>query len=476
MALRLAINAANFGTWFIHSVSREFVTDARLKELFGYHADEDLSIEAALAQISEEYRNDVADKLEKAINGNGDYDVTYPVVGLHDKRLRWLRAIGNLKADPSGAFSAFTGVVMDVTEQQQSAQKIERAEEGLRMAIESGELAVWHLDQHLGKIVASHRFHELFGFESEEEVSFESAINQIDLDYQQVVRDAVAASFANGANFNVEYPVTGLLDHKKRWVRSVGKYVKDEKNGDYITGVMADITEPKMDEMRKNDFIGMVSHELKTPLTSMKGYIQVLLSKQKQRGDLFTAGLLEKANTQIAKMTNMINGFLNVSRLESGKIHMDVQIFDFAVLVKEAEDESLATITSHTVAFEPVPSTFVNADRDKVGQVIHNLISNAVKYAPAGSVIGVSCVTTDGLLRLSVKDSGMGINPDDLSKIFDRYYRVEGNQMHSISGFGIGLYLCREIIQRHHGEISAESEIGKGSTFTFTLPCIKQSY
>ena len=128
----LAIDAANFGTWFIQSVTREFITDARLKELFGYYPDEELSIEQALAQITEEYRGFVTTKLEDAIYHNGDYDVTYPVIGLHDIKLRWLRAIGNLKADPSGAFSAFTGVVMDITEQYLAAQKIEESEKHFR--------------------------------------------------------------------------------------------------------------------------------------------------------------------------------------------------------------------------------------------------------------------------------------------------------------------------------------------------------
>jgi PAS domain S-box-containing protein len=347
VALRLAIDAANFGTWFIHSVTREFITDDRLKELFGYYPDEDLSIEGALAQITDEYRGYVADKLEKAIYNNGDYDVTYPVIGLHDNRLRWLRAIGNLKADPSGAFSAFTGVVMDITDQ-------------------------------------------------------------------------------------------------------------------------------KMDEMRKNDFIAMVSHELKTPLTSMKGYIQVLLIKQKQRADNPDARMLEKADGQVAKMTNMINGFLNVSRLESGKIYMDLQVFDIALLMKEMEQESLATIFSHPVLFKPTESIFVNADRDKIGQVIHNLISNAVKYSEPGSTIHVTCAMTNDTVNLSVKDQGIGISPDHLSKIFDRFYRVEGSKMSTISGFGIGLYLCREIIHRHHGEISAESDIGDGATFTFSLPIFEK--
>jgi len=343
VAFRLAVNAANFGTWHIHSVTREFITDARLKELFGYYPDEQLSIEQAIAQITEEYRSYVSAKLENAIYNNGDYDVTYPAIGLHDNKLRWMRAIGNLKVDPSGAFSAFTGIVMDITEQ-------------------------------------------------------------------------------------------------------------------------------KQDEIRKNDFIGMVSHELKTPLTSMKGYIQILLSKLRKQEDEFILGALQKANGQITKMTSMINGFLNISRLESGKIHIEHQVFDLALLIKESEEESLATITSHTLIYEPVETTFVNADRDKIGQVIHNLISNAVKYSPQGSIINIACVTVNGLANITVKDHGMGIKPEDIDKIFDRYYRVDGDHMFSISGFGIGLYLCAEIIHRHHGEVWAESEFSEGSTFGFSLP------
>lgn len=470
VALRLAINAANFGTWFIHSVTREFITDARLKELFGYYTDEELSIEAALAQITDEYREYVANKLEQAINNNGDYDVTYPVIGFHDQKLRWLRAIGNLKADPSVAYSAFTGVVMDITQQHLAAEKIEHAEENLRMAMESGELAVWHFNENTGNIVASPRFYELFGLEFQEEVAINIVMNQIDSEYHEVVKDIVNSSFTKGTDLNLEYSIHGFNDGKQRWIRSIGKFVKDEKNGNYITGVIADITEQKMDDIRKNDFIGMVSHELKTPLTSLKGYIQVLLNKLKQREDTFAAGMLERANVQVSKMTSMINGFLNVSRLESGKIYMQPQVFDISNLIKEVKEEFFTTISSHTLVFEPIESILIDADKDKIEQVIHNLISNAIKYSPANSVINVSCIKKNNQVRVSVKDQGMGITRNNLSKIFDRYYRVEGDQMFSISGFGIGLYLCKEIIQRHHGEIGAESEFGKGSTFTFTLP------
>jgi two-component system sensor histidine kinase VicK len=467
-ALRLAIDAAEFGTWFIHSVTREFVTDARLKELFGYYPYEELSIEQALAQITEDYRGSVATALENAIYHNGDYDVTYPVIGLHDQQLRWLRAIGNLKVDPSGAYSAFTGVVMDITEQVLSSEKIRDAQETLRMAIASGELATWRLDESLGQITASPRFNELFGFLPDEEVPYSAAITQILPDYRDMVNDAVSAAFTSGAHFNVEYPITGFHDGKKRWIRSVGKFVADEKNGNYITGVMADITEQKTDEIRKNSFIAMVSHELKTPLTSLNGYLQMLQLKAKKAEDTFTTGALDQSVKQVKRMTTMINGFLNVSRLESGKIYIDKQRFDMADLIKEMTEETMTLYSSHRFIFHPVEPTLVNADHDKIGQVINNFISNAVKYSKTDTTIQVSCIEVNGFTQVSVTDEGMGINKDDISKLFERYYRVDNNN--KISGFGIGLYLSAEIIERHQGKIWAESEPGKGSIFYFTLP------
>jgi PAS domain S-box-containing protein len=473
VAFRLAVNAANFGTWHIHSVTREFIVDARLKELFGYYPEEPLSIEQAVAQITEEYREYVSTKLENAIYNNGDYDVTYPVVGLHDSQLRWLRAIGNLKVDSSGAFSAFTGVVMDITEQQLASAEIKHAEENLRMAIEAAGLGTFSINALDRVFVASAKLKEFFGFLEEEDVPYAAAVNQIHPDYRQQVADLVESTIIQGTQFDTEYPIIGFRDGKIHWVRAIGR-MQHSSGKDYFTGVLHEVTEKKQDELRKNDFIGMVSHELKTPLTSMKGYIQVLLSRSKkgedQRSNEFIINALQKANLQVAKMTSMINGFLNISRLESGKIHIDRQIFDLAKLIKEVEDESLTTITSHKVIFAPVETTFVNADWDKIGQVINNLISNAVKYAPYGSTINIGCLTVDGVASVSVRDEGMGIKPADISEIFTRYYRVEGGQMHSIAGFGIGLYLCAEIIHRHDGKIWAESEFGKGSTFIFTLP------
>jgi PAS domain S-box-containing protein len=471
IALRLAINAANFGTWFIHSVTRKFITDARLKELFGYYPYEELSIEQALAQITEEYRDFVATKLENAIYHNGDYDVTYPVVGLHDNQLRWLRAIGNLKADSSGAFSAFTGVVMDITEQHLAAKKIERAEESLRMAIDAAGLGSYYINVIDRFFYPSAKLKEFFGFAPDEEVPYEAAINQIHPDYRQTAADLVEAAITKGVKFDLEYPIIGNNDGKLRWVRGIGTVQQDEKGiNRYFTGVLHEITEQKQDEIRKNDFIGMVSHELKTPLTSLTAILQVLNAKFKNSEDAFVPGALQKANLQVRRMSAMINGFLNISRLESGKILIEKQTFNIDQLLQEIISEAQMTVTTHHIELLGCGDVEIYADRDKISSVISNLISNAVKYSPKGKLIKVKCGFTDKQITISIQDEGMGIKPADMEKIFDRYFRVETNNTQHISGFGIGLYLSAEIIQRHNGKIWVESESGVGSTFYFSLP------
>jgi two-component system sensor histidine kinase VicK len=251
----------------------------------------------------------------------------------------------------------------------------------------------------------------------------------------------------------------------------MGKLYPDaEGNLSHFSGIVIDITEQKIDELRKNDFIGMVSHELKTPLTSLTAIVQMLYGKSKQNDDAFTTSALDKANTQVKKMSNMINGFLNVSRLESGKILIDKQNFVLNDLLKDMIGEIRLTVFSHVIYLLPSDPIHVNADQDKIGSVISNLLSNAVKYSPKGKTIEVKCHVTDNMVQVSVKDEGMGIKPHDTERLFERYYRVESNHTQHISGFGIGLYLSSEIIKRHNGSIWVDSESGVGSTFHFSLP------
>jgi PAS domain S-box-containing protein len=256
-----------------------------------------------------------------------------------------------------------------------------------------------------------------------------------------------------------------------RWLLARGRprFNTDGTFAGYISSTI-DITGLKENEQRKNDFISMVSHELKTPLTSLSGYMQLLTLKAVKSEDTSTGSMVEKALRQISRMTTLINGFLNVSRLESARIYIDLVKFDMATLIKDVDEEVQTSISSHQVVFSPLNETWVNADRDKIGQVINNLVSNAVKYSPQGSKIQISCEAAGGRLVVKVKDQGIGISAEDQPRLFERYFRVKNSGYQNVAGFGIGLYLCAEIIKRHNGTIGVNSEMGKGSTFYFKLP------
>ncbi|MCC8424921.1 CHASE3 domain-containing protein [Mucilaginibacter sp. UR6-11] len=237
-----------------------------------------------------------------------------------------------------------------------------------------------------------------------------------------------------------------------------------------VSKIARDITEQKQDDQRKNDFIGMASHELKTPLTTLTAIIQVLQQKYKDTSDVFLPQALNKANTQTRKMSSLITGFLNISRLESGKLEISKTEFDLADLINEQVDEIRLTVGSHNFYFDAPGLIPVLADYDKIGSVISNLLSNAVKYSPKGKQVFIKAQQQTDEVVVSVQDEGMGIRSKDLPHIFDRYYRAGSEHTKHISGFGVGLYLCAEIIHRHDGRIWAESEKGVGSTFFFTLP------
>jgi len=285
------------------------------------------------------------------------------------------------------------------------------------------------------------------------------------------VTDAIEANISKGIKCDIEYPLRGFHDGKIRWVRANGDLSLDQEGKPtYFTGVVHDITVHKQDELRKNDFIAMVSHELKTPLTSMQGYVQLLALRAKNDEDTFSMSKLEKVHSQVKKMTTLINGFLNTSSFEAGKIYLNEQRFEINDLLNEVVEEVTLITANHNFVVMPSPKVSVKADRDKIGQVINNFLTNAVKYSPKGKNIDISCKESNGNIQVSVKDQGIGIKPQDQEKLFDRYYRIESVQNQTISGFGLGLYLSAEIIHRHKGKVWVESEMGKGSTFYFSLP------
>lgn len=248
--------------------------------------------------------------------------------------------------------------------------------------------------------------------------------------------------------------------------------VKD-KHGKIIglSKIAKDITDQKLEQQRKNDFIAIVSHELKTPLTSIKSYIQLLLVKAKKESDSFGINALTRAEAQVKKMVNMIHDFLNVSRLEQGGMSIEKGTVDLTEIISQVIEEGKLLSPLHTFEFQCQKAIKVHADGDKIELVLTNLISNAIKYAPRGGKIAVNCTKVNNKIRIAISDEGMGIHAEDQKHLFKRFYRVKEIDK-NITGFGIGLYLTAEILRLHDAEITVKSEPGHGSEFSFSLDTV----
>lgn len=373
--------------------------------------------------------------------------------------------------DKNGITTAVMVVATDVTEQVRARKHHQKISDLLQFSVEAANIGTWSKDLQTGEVLISARHKELFGFHADEEVLTNELMLQIPVEYRQQVNMAMETVFTIGGLYDITYPTIGFHDNKFRWTRALGSVIHDEDgNASYFSGVSIETTQQKQDELRKNHFINIVSHELKTPLTSLKGYIQLLQQRSETEGDIYQAATLAKVDTKLDKMTNLINGFLNVSQFESGKIQLKIQEFDLALLLREiAVETNQQWVNRKLISLSCLP-VMVEADSDKIGQVISNLLSNAIKYSAPDTLIEISCEENTDTVTVYIKDNGIGITEEDQHLIFERYYRVESPENDLIAGFGIGLYLCNEILQRHKGMLNVKSSPGLGSIFYFSLP------
>ncbi len=379
------------------------------------------------------------------------------------------------RLNETGKVDGILAFVFEVTEIVVSRKELAKIRDNLKMALTAARLGTFDMDLEKGTMEWDQRCRELFGISHQGIVTYEkdfvTGLHPEDRNRITKIIDNVFIKSISNGDYDVEYRTVGVEDQKIRWVKAMGKaYFNEQDKPVRFIGTVLEITERKEDEIRKNDFIGMVSHELKTPLTSLNAFIQVLQGMAVKDEHQRRIDFLTKASQQVKKMNTLINGFLNSSRLESGKIQLDLKFFYLDQLINETIDEIKLTVNSHQITLSPCDPVEVYADRDKIGSVIINLLSNAVKYSPKGKDIKVNCSIREKEVVVSIEDEGMGLKPEEITHIFDRFYRVSSSHTRNISGFGIGLYLSAEIIKRHSGRIWVESEKGRGSTFYFTLP------
>jgi len=221
----------------------------------------------------------------------------------------------------------------------------------------------------------------------------------------------------------------------------------------------------QLDTMRK-EFVANVSHELRTPLTSIRTYTETLLEGALEEPEI-ASRFLKIVDDEAQRMSLLVTDLLELSRLDSARTKLDQDILDLVGLLRVTIRQSkiLAEQKNQNVIFEPPEdSCFILANAPRINQVISNVLSNSIKYSPEDTTIHVSVETTDDDHRVYIKDEGVGIPEDSISRIFERFYRVDKGRSRSMGGTGLGLAIAKEIIEEHGGNIYATSTLGKGTT------------
>ncbi|MBC7422317.1 MAG: HAMP domain-containing histidine kinase, partial [Ferruginibacter sp.] len=225
-------------------------------------------------------------------------------------------------------------------------------------------------------------------------------------------------------------------------------------------------------QQQKDDFLGIASHELKTPVTTIKAYSHLLQEILLQKGDIKEASLVTKMGTQVNRLTNLIADLLDVTKINAGKLQLNNTRFEFNTLVKDIVEDIQNTVPKINIQKDFNQTGIVYVDKERIVQVITNLITNAIKYSPGTNKIIVHTSVKNKEIILSVQDFGVGIPASHQLKVFEKFYRVSGDMQHTFPGLGLGLYISSEIIKRVGGRIWVNSVEGEGATFCFALPVL----
>lgn len=308
----------------------------------------------------------------------------------------------------------------------------------------------------------------LFGFTEKEMIG--SSIEKIIPDYNTMESKRVNARITRHERLE-RLEMTAVRKDKRPILLSLTYSPIADPSGNVIGAavVARDITKEREFEKQKDTLIGIASHELKTPVTTIKGYAQILSSYLRNSIDRKPLEYLAKLEGQVDRITTLINDLLDVSKIEAGKLELITEKFDVTALAKEIAEDMQQT-TDQKIVFEGSSAIVVFADKHRISQVVINLISNAIKFSPENGKIIVAVKGSPTEVEVCVKDQGIGIQKKDLKKVFTRFFQADSSMRKSNSGLGLGLYICHEIVSRHEGKIWVDSGKGKGSAFTFSLP------
>jgi PAS domain S-box-containing protein len=353
-------------------------------------------------------------------------------------------------------------------ELKQSEDRLRESDRRLRWALRASQSGAWDWDLETGAAWWSPEMYALWGVPPDTVMTTENSLDCVVAGDRERVVAAIEEAIANKTEYECEFHINHA-ERGERWVNSLGHGVYDlSGRAVRMLGISLDITEHKRAEGIKDEFIGLVSHELRTPMTVLAGTLHVaglpnITPEQRDQ-------MLRDARQSAAQLGQILDNLVELARHQAGRLRLTAEPTDVRQLLRDivrGEESGLEGFRLSLDLAEDLPS--MEVDRVRVRQVIRNLLSNAAKYSPAGTEIKVAAVRREKHVIVSVRDRGRGMTPDEQSRLFQPFERLEQSTADS-GGLGLGLVVCRRLVDAHGGDIWVESGPGEGSCFYFTLP------
>ncbi|WP_244140855.1 PAS domain S-box protein [Kaistella flava (ex Peng et al. 2021)] len=474
--LNTALDATKLGRFDMdYETQHKYNFSPRFLSILGYDADtENLDCKVFEKHIHPKYLKVRNEALKKA-KSTGDLYYQTKII-LRDGKVKWVEIYGRLLESFEGSKPYVSGTMRDITDLKEFERKIRESEQKYRFLADAIPQIVW-IGESDGRLTYFNQ--ATMDYSGKDYNTFLEGNGWLDIVHPNE-RDENIRLWTDSVTHKIPFSFEHRFRNKNneyRWFLSRAAPQLDEfGNVTKWVGTSTDIDDMKKQDEHKNNFIKIANHELKTPVTTIKGYVQLLKKMRGNSDDKFLVNSLNTIENQINKLNHLMGELLDISRIESGKLPLHKGDFSLLKLVTETIEDIKAAEQSHHINFElsGAKDIEVFADKDRITQVLNNLLTNAIKYSPNSKEVNVQLFVEGNCAVVSVEDFGIGMDEPELNKIFERFYRVSGEDEVTFPGFGIGLFIVKDIVERHEGKIWVESEKQKGSKFYFSLPLLEK--
>jgi PAS domain S-box-containing protein len=461
--LNRAQAVAHTGSWRLDVQRNQLLWSDETHRIFGIPKGTPMTYETFLSSVHPKDREYVDRKWTAALHGE-PYDIEHRII--IDEEVKWVRERAELEFDSKGELKGGFGTVQDITERKRIENELRVKDyavasaitgiaitdlDGIVTYVNPACLSMWDYEQEevLGKPATN-----FFADKNEFSVALKAVLER------RVWQGEGKATRKDSSRFDVQVSANLVTDADGRPICMMASFV--------------DITERKKLDQLKDEFIGLVSHELRTPLTVIGGSLSTLITEWDRLSPNEVQQLLKDALLESESLSHLIENLLELSRAQAQQLSLYSEPTDVKTLVKEVLSKVKRQAPSHrfvTSIPDKLPS--INGDPLRIERILYNLLDNAAKYSPPGSQIKVSVNTEPDRLVIGVSDRGKGLSSSEQARIFGPFQRLENARPDQARGAGLGLMVCRRLVEAHGGEIWMASKKGRGSSFFFSLPCRK---